>query len=189
MDLMQAIMGRHSVRAFTSDPVDAATLDTLIGAAAAAPSSYNSQPWYFHVAKGETRRRVGEIIAQSTVYLGEYMQLIGPEKSKQLEAFFAELGGAPIVIAVSVPPVDDDHAARVNEYLSAGCAIENLLLATHAAGLGACNITFPHWVRDELVAAFGVPTERELVSLIVLGHPAEQPVAPPHRTDVATILE
>jgi nitroreductase len=83
----------------------------------------------------------------------------------------------------------DYHAARMNQYISAGAAIENLLLAAHASGLGSCNITFPHWVRDELMAAFQVPAEREIVSLIIVGHPGEQPVAPAHRTDLAVVLE
>ncbi len=188
MDVIEAIHHRHSVRAFTPEAVDGDVIDILVSAAAAAPSAQNSQPWYFHIAMGETRRRVGQIIALTTVHLSEYVDMLGPEGVKQAEEFYAELGGAPIVIALSVPRSEDD-AWRTNERLSAGAAIENLLLAAVAEGLGACNITAPHWVLDDLNAALEVPSDREIVSLIVLGHPAETPLAPEHREDVATILE
>lgn len=188
MDVIEAIHMRHSVRAFTAERVTLEMIDVLVKAAAAAPSAHNSQPWYFHIAEGETRRRVGELIALTTVHLSEYVDMLGPEAVELAEEFYADLGGAPIVIALSVPQTDDD-AWRMNEYLSAGAAIENLLLAVLAEGLGACNITAPHWVLDDLHTAFEVPQDREIVSLIVLGHPAEKPLAPEHREDVATILD
>jgi nitroreductase len=188
MDVVQAIRERHSIRAFTGEPVSRDALDRIVAAAVAAPSVQNSQPWFFHIATGETRRRAGEVIAQSTVFLTDYMRIIGPEKSRLLEAFYAELGGAPVVIAVSCPRIEEEHD-RVNELLSVGAAIENLLLAVVEEGLGACSITFPYWVRDQLVDLFAVPEDREVVSLIVLGHPGEEPVAPTRRTDVAAVLE
>lgn len=188
MDVIEAIHARHSVRSFTAEPVSGDMIDLLVKAAAAAPSAQNSQPWYFHVATGETRRRVGELIALTTVHLSEYVDMLGPEGVKLAEKFYADLGGAPIVIALSVPKADDE-TWRTNEYLSAGAAIENLLLAAMEEGLGACNITAPHWVLDDLHAAFDVPEFREIVSLILLGHPAEKPLAPEHREDVSTILD
>lgn len=188
MDVVEAIHQRHSVRAFTSERVGREVIERLVSAAAAAPSAQNSQPWHFHIAVGRTRRNVGEIVSLTTVHLSEYIDMLGPEGLKSAEKFYAELGGAPVVIAVSVPKSQDD-ATRTNEYLSAGAAIENLLLAALPEGLGACNITAPHWVLDELHKAFRVPEDREIASLILVGHPAEPPLAPEHREDVATILE
>jgi nitroreductase len=188
MDVVEAIHTRHSVRAFTPQPVARETIDLLVSAAAAAPSAQNSQPWHFHVATGETRRRVGELIALTTVHLSEYVDMLGPEGVRRAEKFYADLGGAPVVIALSVPK-SQDESWRANEYLSAGAAIENLLLAALQEGLGACNITAPHWVLDDLHVAFAVPEDREIASLILLGHPAERPFAPVHREDVSTILD
>lgn len=188
MDVMRAIHERHSVRVYTPDPVPQEDITRLIDAGAAAPSAMNSQPWRFHVATGHSRDRVNEVMALSTVHLTEYMDLIGPERFKQVEEFYANLGHAPVVIATTVPVVDND-LDRLNEYLSAGAAIQNILLAATEMGLGSCNITFSFWVRDQLLEAFEVPEAREIVSLILVGHPGETPVAPEHREDVATILD
>jgi nitroreductase len=173
---------------FSGEPVSHEDIQLLIEAAAAAPSALNSQPWRFHVATGESRDRVNEVMALSTVHLTEYMDLLGPEKFAQVEDFYANLGHAPIVVACSLPGVESE-LDRLNEYLSAGAAIQNILLAATDLGLGSCNVTFSFWVRDQLLEAFEVPGDREIVSLILIGHPAESPVAPEHREDVATILE
>ena len=114
-------------------------IQALLAAAAEAPSAHNRQPWVFHVATGGSRKVVGEVIAQSTVYLTEYLEMIGPEESRILEAFYADLGGAPIVVAVSLPPVED-AVLKLNDRISAGCAIENLLLV--AAGDAVVVIGF-----------------------------------------------
>lgn len=49
MDVMEAIYRRRSVRAYTDQPVDKATVEALIKAATHAPSSMNEQPWAFAV--------------------------------------------------------------------------------------------------------------------------------------------
>ena len=54
----QAITGRHSVRAFTSQAVDKATLLELLNIAARAPSGTNCQPWQVYVATGAARDRI-----------------------------------------------------------------------------------------------------------------------------------
>ena len=65
--------------------------------------------------------------------------------------WYSFLGEAPVVIGVTTPEIEGDFNL-LNKYISVGCAIENLLLALADVGLGACNITFSYWVRDELGA-------------------------------------
>lgn len=185
MDFYEVIEGRHSMRAFTQQPVERPVLDRLVAAAAKAPSAMNSQPWRFHVASGATREAVGHAMAMSTLHLKDYIGIIDQEHLDQAERFYANLGDAPVIIAVSTPEIQDDFD-KINAYLSVGCALENLLLAATAEGLGSCSLTFSFWVRDELARVLALPEGREVVALVVLGHPAEKPVAPPHNLDVAT---
>ncbi|HET9962693.1 MAG TPA: nitroreductase family protein [Nitrospiraceae bacterium] len=55
MDVMDAIYGRRSVRAYTEQPVDKPTIERLIEAATQAPSSMNEQPWAFVVVQDQNR--------------------------------------------------------------------------------------------------------------------------------------
>lgn len=187
MELHDAIRNRRSVRAFDGQPVDRAKVERLIYAASLAPSSHNTQPWHFHVAMGDTRDKLTEIVALSTVHLQEYLETLSTDQLEFAEKFFAGLGGAPVVIAVSVLD-SDDELSRINTYLATGCAIQNLLLAAVEEDLACCNVTFAFWVRDRLAELLGVGSDREIVSLILVGHPAETPAEIPRRANVATYL-
>lgn len=188
MDIYDAIMNRHSVRAFTTDAVERDVLDRVLRAAMAAPSAMNTQPWHFYVATGAVRERIGAAMAQSTVHLQDYIDVLPPERIEAAERFYASLGGAPVVVAMSIPS-SDDGMERTHNQVAAGCAIENLLLAARAEGLGCCNLTVPLWVMDELDGVLEVPRGRELISLIVVGHPAEVPAAPEHSFDHVTYVD
>jgi nitroreductase len=184
MDIMEAMRQRHSYRSFTDEPVDRALLERVLNAARLAPSAMNAQPWRFHVATGTTRQRVAEVMQQTTVYLDDYLANMGMnDRIEAATKFATDLGDAPVVMAMSIPRSDNEMAA-LNNTLSAGAALENLLLAATAYGLGTCSITFSYWVRDELAQALEVPADEMIVALIVLGHPSGRPSAPPHEADV-----
>lgn len=188
VDIYDAIFGRRSVREFEDRAVDRAVLERIIEAASEAPSSKNAQPWYFHVATGRTRELVGQEMALSTVHLQEYLDSLPPDHMEAVERFFATLGGAPVAIALSVPVTPDD-LTRINHYLAAGCALQNLQLAAYAEGIGCCNLTFGFWVRDKLAETFGVPPDREIISLVILGHPAGTPDAKPRGGDIVSYYD
>jgi nitroreductase len=187
MELMSAIRDRRSIRVYDGLPVDRTIIDQLVAAATYAPSRMNSQPWHFHIATGEARRRVGEIMAMTTSYLEEYIDVLGPEHLERAARFYADLGGAPVVVGVSSIGTTDEHEARDNA-ISVGAAIENFLLAADEHGLGACNISVPHWIRDRLAAVFEIPEGREIMSLVLLGHADETPEPKDRHTDVVTYL-
>lgn len=184
MDFWQVVEARHSIRDFRSDPVSRKALERMIRAAAAAPSAMNAQPWHYHVATGVARAELGKIVAQATVYLEEYVDQLGPERIAQAMQWYSSLGDAPVLIATSMPVPESDFD-RTNSLLSVGASVENLLLAATAEGLGACNITFTSWVREELAEFLGLDESHVVVSIIAVGHPSEiLPVAPRHRADI-----
>jgi len=189
MELLDAIASRHSIRSYRPDSVPREVIERLIHAAAHAPSALNEQPWRFYVVSGATRAALGELMFQSTHYLEEYLAVLGHTATPEHLSWYAELGGAPVVIACTMPRTDDDFLL-MNKYLSVGGAIENLLLAATDCGLGTCPVTFSFWVRDEIGRLIDVPEDRMIVSLVTLGYPSDQPpVAPAHKTDVAVYLD
>ncbi len=185
MDVMEAIKQRHSYRAFTGEPVDRALVERVLDAARLAPSSQNSQPWRFDVAVGAARDRVDEIMNQTTVYMDEYLAVLGkdPATIEAATRFASNMGNAPVLIAVSIVR-GHDELQNINALLSAGCAIENLLLAATGSGLATCNVTFSYWVRDDLARTFGLPQDRLIIGLVALGFAAEAAAAPAHKADV-----
>ena len=162
------VRARRSVRDFRPDPLSREGLSRVIEAARLAPSSSNEQPWRFFVASGEKRRELGRIIAQATIHLSEYMEVLGPRGYEAAARWYSSLGGAPTLILVSAPTSDDDLIAR-NRHISVGTAIENLLLAVVDEGWAGCNITYSHWVEDELATALGLPDGREILTVVAVG--------------------
>lgn len=189
MDLWEVIEKRHSYRDFKSEPVPRELIEKSIRAAIAAPSAANEQPWRFHVATGKARHEIGGLVAQATVHLAEYMEVLGPKRYEDAMHWYSSLGDAPVIVGVSMPKPDSDFDAT-NKLLSIGGAIENFQLAANAEGLGTCNITFALWVREELAKALKVGDERLVVSLIAVGYPTSTPpAAPPRNEDVADWLD
>lgn len=184
MEVYDAIRSRRAIRSFTGQAVERSVIERLIAAAAAAPSQFNRQPWHFHVTTGETREALGHVMALSTVHLEEYLDLI-PDSKEGAERFFASLGDAPVVIAISCKCDDDPYFAR-GIPIAVGCAVENLMLAATAEGLGTCCVTFSYWVRDKLAELLDVPEGHEVLSLVLLGHACDTPEPLPRREDVAT---
>lgn len=189
MDVFEAIEKRHSVRAFRPDPVPREMLERIVRAASLAPSAMNEQPWRFYVTTGETRRQVGEAMAQGTTHLEEFIDVMGPELHAQAVEWYSELGNAPVVIVCTMPKVDDEFWC-LNTHLSIGAAIENILLTATGQGLGACNITFSYYVRDELAQTLDVPEDRVIVAILAIGYPDDsQPEPPARKSDVAVFLD
>ncbi len=185
MELHEVIENRHMIRAFTGEPVERAVVERLIQAAAHAPSSGNLMATRFHVTTGDTREAMARALSMCTLSLVEYYSITDPARISGYESFYGDLGNAPTVIAVSIETPEDDMQ-RINSLLSAGCSMENLLLTAADEGIGCCNITASFWVRETLSEILGLGADREIVAVILVGHPAAGPLAPPHTTDIAT---
>lgn len=187
MELMEAISARRSIRTFDGRPVPPEVLEKMIDAATYAPSRFNVQPWRFHVAVGEARKRVVEVMALNTAYVQEYLDVLGPEVVEHAAKFYADLGGAPVVIGVSAQHADDP-VESLDDTIAVGAAMENFLLAGVELGVATCSLTAPHWIKDKLLEAFEIPEGSDLMALIIVGYADEEPHPKERHTDVAIYL-
>ncbi len=147
MDAVTAIRERRSVRRYRPDPVPEATLRELVAAACWAPSGLNNQPWRFYIVTDAAKR---EALAGCTRY-GRVLR------------------GAPAAIAVLLDNTATYH--RDKDCQAIGAAIQNLLLAATAAGLGTCWLGEILNRRQEVEQILGTPAELELMAVVTVGHP------------------
>lgn len=152
MDCINAIMTRRSIRQYTDEPVTDEQLETILRAGMAAPTAGNQQSWRFVVSRDAAQR---EALSQCTPYAGMIAR--------------AQVG---LVVC------GDLRLEKYPDYWIQDCAaaIENMLLAAHATGLGAVWIgVHPKPERAAAVREVcGLPDYIEPLSMIALGHPAEQ---------------
>lgn len=150
METIEAITTRRSVREYTDEPVSQEELDSLIEAARWAPSGLNNQPWRF-------MKVLNRSLITGMSALTRYRGVV--EGSAALIAVFLEAR---------------DMYDRTKDLLSAGAAVENLLLAAHDSGLGACWLGEILARREEVEALLEVSDDLELVAVIAVGKPAQR---------------
>jgi nitroreductase len=137
MDINEAISGRRSVREYTSQPVDEATIRRLIDAAVLAPSAVNQQPWTFTVVRDQAL--LDQISREAKSHMLATMPAdahAGHFKSMLSDPNFQIFYHAPALILIS--------AQSPGPWIVEDCALaaQNLMLAAYAAGLGSCWIGF-----------------------------------------------
>jgi nitroreductase len=72
------------------------------------------------------------------------------------------------------PDLRRAHAEELMAVQGAAMATQNLLVAAHAEGLGACWMCAPLFCQEEVGAALGVPAHWQAQALITLGYPASK---------------
>ena len=183
-DVLQTLLQtRRSIRRYTAEPVPPELLERLLTAAVWAPSAHNRQPWRFaSVTRPEAKRRLalamGQQLRADRLADGDPLELVEADASKSQ----ARLEGAPVVVAVCLTLADMDRypdARRAQaEYLmavqSVAMAVQNLLLAAHAEGLGACWMCAPLFCGEAVRAALALPADWQPQALVTLGWPASQ---------------
>ena len=174
MDVMDAIYGRRSVRAYTDKPLDRTVIETLLKAAVQAPSAHNTQPWSFVLI--ENRNRLTSLSAEAKAHLlSEYGDdpLMEPYRDLLADPVFDILYGAPLLVLVCA------RAEPLNPVEQCYLAAQNLMLAAHALGLGTCCIgwALPLICLPEVKAELKIPEDVTPAIPIVVGWPAEVPEA------------
>jgi len=152
MDAMEAIFTRRSIRHYTQEQVPDNLLESILRAGMAAPSAKNEQPWQFIVIR---ERSILDAIPQFHPYA----------------EMLREAGLAVVVCG-------DLHLETSKGRWSQDCsaAIQNMLLAAHALGLGAVWVAlYPDKDREEKIhALLRLPDHVIPLAIIPLGYPAEK---------------
>lgn len=150
---LELIFGRRSIRVFRPGVIPEGTVRQLLAAAMAAPSAVAKDPWHFVVVRQrETLSRMAGVLSNGSM-----------------------LHGAALAISVC-GDLETAHDRQLS-YLLQDCAAatQNLLLAAHALGLGACWLgVHPREERiGHLQQLFELPPAVIPVAVIALGWPGE----------------
>ncbi|MFA6284243.1 MAG: nitroreductase [Desulfurivibrionaceae bacterium] len=148
--ILIAIEQRRSIRNFTGQTVERATLHEIIQAGVWAPSGLNNQPWRFViVTDAAIRTRLAEQTHYGHIVLG-----------------------APALIAVYLDR--DAMYDDLKDAQSAGACIQNMLLAAEALGLGAVWLGQILKNQKKVGEILGLAGTLELMAIIAIGHPSRR---------------
>jgi nitroreductase len=189
-ELYDALMTTRMMRRFSPEPVDDETVQAILAAAVQAPSGGNIQPYQFLVVTDpEKKERIGELYRKGWERYEPVMnRLTPPPKNEQAAAqkarndaaatYLADnIASSPVLVFVLVPKIsmaveDEQGVMDVGPvYASVYPAVENLVLACRAFGLGTCLTTLHRIYEDEIRELLEIPERYEVVVLLPIGHP------------------
>ena len=192
MDVSQAVAARRSVRAFTDEPVDDATLRSLLEQAARAPSGGNVQPWRIYVVNGDAMDRFRAAMDGVEMGEGEYdiypPSLWEPYRSNRFrngEQMYATLGldrddkpgrlaqmarnldffGAPAALFCFI-----DRRMGPPQWSDLGMFLQTFMLLAQEAGIDTCAQEFWSTVHATVREFVGAPDEELLFCGMAIGH-------------------
>ena len=171
MELYEGLLSRRSIRKY--NPEKTLTKDEiyeLIRAASFAPSAHNKQPWHFLVIENK--------------------ETLKGLRTLQPWTSFAKDAACAIIVCVDEEetfnrPKEGWNYAQIDGALAA----QNLLLACHAKGLGACfcGAAPMPMVINGLKERFNMPETMLPIAIITIGYPEEAPKTPDDRLNKSKV--
>ena len=201
--LSEFLKTRASHRKYRPDSIPEAIIRRLIDCARHAPSGHNLQPWRFVAI---TDRELIQTLSEAVN--AQYSQAIAdvPEDAKRkyehYRFYVTHFKDAPllfVILATQSTYITSDLETKYGidlptvkhlkmDMLGVGAVVQNLLLAAHAEGLGACWMTDPiTYAQQQIEALIPVPEGYHAVSLVSVGKPTKERQGPPKK-DVDELL-
>lgn len=153
MDVFSAIQKRRSIRSYLPKEIEEEKLKRILEAARLAPSARNRQEWRFIVVRSKEKRE--ELVREAS-----------PHQLFMLSA--------PVIIVAYT--LDRDYVMRCGvpaRYIDVAIALTHIHLQAVEEGLGTCWIG--SFYQDKVKKVLNLPEEAEVIQLMTLGYPAEDP--------------
>ena len=172
--------GRYSVRRYAAAAIGDDVIEELLYCATRAPSAHNRQPWRFAVlrepaAKARLGSAMGERLRRDRLMDGDAPMTVMADVRRSFE----RITSAPLVVLIACSLRDMDSypdpkrrsAEAAMAMQSTAMAAQNLLLATAAAGLGACWMCAPLFCPEVVRDALQLPADWQPQALVTIGVP------------------
>ena len=195
MDLFEIMYSAGSIRRLRSDPVPDEIITKILDAAVRAPSGSNAQSWIFIVIKdAETRKQLGAVYRKASdilvkLYAGAARPPHMDESKYQrfmqaVTHLFEHMGDAPVLLvpclkasmwtgASNLPA--DVKARMAGAARIAGSsiypAVQNVILACRAFGLGTVLTTIHAFFEEEVREILKLPADVQTYALMPIGYP------------------
>ncbi len=184
-DFFEVVNRQRACRAFSDAAVYDPEIASLLESATHAPSAENRQPWEFVVVRdADVRAAIGDLTRRAWESHGRAFSetRLEPKLLADVDAgATGGIAGAPVHIVVCA---DVDRGLEATVPSSIFPAVQNLLLAATALGLGSALTTITTSYRSELAALLALPEHVIPVAVVPIGRPAK-PLGRPRREPFA----
>jgi nitroreductase len=182
--IFEVIYSTRAMRRLKPDPIPEETLKKIVDAGIRAPSGGNVQEWAFVLVRDpELKRFIRDYYWNAWQKIrGDFsMDDLPPSQQRMLNAaadLAANLDEAPVLLLACAhkdyTPIAAFNVPRANLLAVHGSifpAIQNILLACRALGVGATLTTLHSFFEDTLKQKLGIPDKMEVAAMIPMGYP------------------
>jgi nitroreductase len=171
---IEALLSRRSVPALQlhQPGPSAAQISQAVDAALCAPDHGALRPWRFVVIQGGARARLSELFVRR---MQQREPATPPGKIEKARTMPLT---APLVIAVGAHLRRDHKVPEIEQLLSTGAAVMNLLNAFHAQGFGAIWLTGGNAYDIEIGQALGFQQDERCLGFVYVGSKALREQSP-----------
>lgn len=171
MTAKDCILGRRSIRRFKTDAIDHDILEEIVETASYAPSWKHTQITRYIAVEGALK---DQIAAQACDAWKPNADIIN---------------SAPVLMVISIIKNrsgferDGSYSTPRNDgwqMYDAGIASQTFCLAAHDKGIG--SVILGIFDSAKVASILEVPDDRDVIALIPIGYPAEEPVAPKRKS-------
>jgi len=162
MDFDEIINNRRSARLFTNEDVSNEQIDKILQSASIAPSARNRQPWKFYILNNEQKNHIMDMLFE--------WNKINPKERTSVKGTAEQIKTANKMIMIysdSYKSKAKNENYKKPDYLSLGCAIENMSLQAINLGLGSCILCDTLYIENEIDEYLGINNFEQICGFII----------------------
>jgi F420 biosynthesis protein FbiB-like protein len=181
VEFFEVVHTQRSIRKFKPDPVPDEAIWKMIDAAIRAPSGGNTQPWAWLIIRDEERKKVladavrgnlGDL--EKALEAAEQLPTESQRRMRRASVTFrSDVAAAPVIIIPCLvnpsSPSGDMNSIWAGSSIYG--AVQNMMLAARAQGLGTVLTTFNIVLEDLIRKEYGLPDDARPVAVIPVGYP------------------
>ena len=185
MNTHDAIARRTSTRNFRPEPLPRHVIERLLAAAVRAPNHKLTEPWRFVVVTGAAKARYAEI--RKAHRARRFDDATTPDAQRAIEKTWKEHIDTPAFVFV-LCAVSEDAIRREEDYGATMMAIQNLLVAATADGIGTFLRTGGIMQHPDVLALVGVSAGHRIVGIVSLGYLASEVEPTPRKKPMSELI-
>lgn len=165
MNFDEIINNRRSARLFTDEDISKRQIEKILQSASLAPSARNRQPWKFYILNNEQKNHIMDMLFE--------WDKLNPKERTSVKGTAEQIRTANKMIMIysdSYKSKAKNENYRKPDYLSLGCAIENMSLQAVNLGLGSCILCDTLYIENKINEYLGINNFEQICGFII-GYP------------------
>lgn len=162
MNFDEVINNRRSARLFTDDEVSKEEIEKILSSGTLAPSAKNRQPWKFYILTKEQKNHIMNMLFE--------WDKLNPNEKTSVKGSAEQIRTANKMIIIYTDKYKLKNKIenyKKPDYISIGCAIENMSLQAVNLGLGSCILCDTLYIENEINQYLDIKDFEQICSFII----------------------